>query len=93
MNPRAVGIFLFVSLVAFVVVHVIVVVRVARVARRQRPTSPSTSLAVKLDPLRLFLAIVLPPLAPYYAWELGEGPFAVAWLLALSVYAVGVAMA
>lgn len=94
MNPRAVGIFLLVALLVFVVAHAVVVVRIALVAKAVRATpaprsgSRAQSLAEKMGPVRLLLAVFLPPLAPYYAWELGEGAFAVGWLATLAVYAI-----
>jgi hypothetical protein len=39
------------------------------------------------------LGFFVPPLAPYYAWEIGQGYFAIAWVVALLAYAVGVALA
>lgn len=42
---------------------------------------------------RALVGFFVPPLAPYYAWEIGQGYFAVAWLVALLAYAVGVALA
>ncbi len=42
---------------------------------------------------RALLGFLVPPLAPYYAWEIGQGYFAIAWVVALLAYAVGVALA
>ncbi|HRG99625.1 MAG TPA: hypothetical protein PLR99_25435 [Polyangiaceae bacterium] len=39
------------------------------------------------------LALLVPPLAPFYAWETGDGAMAIAWLVALAAYGVGVALA
>ncbi|MBK8218550.1 MAG: hypothetical protein IPK71_32875 [Myxococcales bacterium] len=95
MNPRAYGIFLLVALLVFVVAHAVVVVRCAVVARARTnvPDADPYGVAKKLRGPWLALLVVFPPLAPYYAWSLGEGYFAVAWLVTLAVYAVGVGVA
>ncbi len=77
MNERALGIYLLVALIVFLGVHVVVVTRVARGSSARRA----------------LLALVLPPLAPFYAWEAGHSRYAIAWAVALLAYVVGVALA
>lgn len=43
--------------------------------------------------LRVGLVLVVPPLAPWWAWELGMRRRMIAWTTALVVYAVAVAAA
>lgn len=93
MNPRAYGIFLLVALLVFAAAHVVVVVRVALVARQKKGAGDTTALVAALAGPRVALAAFVPPLAPFYAWSLGENAFAVAWLVALAVYAVAVGFA
>lgn len=95
MNPRAYGIFLLVALIVFVVAHGVVVVRCALVSRARAnvPDADPYGVAKKLRGPWLVLLLVVPPLAPYYAWALGEGYFSVGWLVTLAVYAVGVGIA
>ncbi len=88
MNARVAGIFLLVALLVFMIAHVVVVVRVGLIAKAMRGGPESSSLAKKLGPMRLVVSLFVPPLAPYYAWALGEGPFAVAWIVTLAVYVV-----
>lgn len=66
-------------LVALIVLGCVHVALVVRLARASRK--------------RGALALFLPPLAPFYAWETGDGYLALAWLVALAAYAVGVALA
>ena len=66
-------------LVAFIVMALVHATVTWRIARAARR--------------RAILGFFVPPLAPYYAWEIGQGYFAIAWLVALMAYAVGVALA
>jgi hypothetical protein len=92
MTARVAGIFLLVALLVFMIAHVVVVVRVGLVAKAMRADPESSSLAKKLGPVRLVVSLFVPPLAPYYAWALGEGAFAVAWIATLAVYVVAMAI-
>jgi len=93
MNPRAYGIFLLAALLVFVVAHGVVIVRVGLVARARRSAGDTAPLVEGLTAPRLVLAAFVPPLAPFYAYALGENLFALAWVVTLAVYAVGVALA
>lgn len=68
---------MLVSLVTHLVAHAAITVGLAR-----RPR-----------PLRALLGLLLPPLAPWWAWEAGMRTRAWVWLGALAVYALGVAFA
>jgi hypothetical protein len=49
---------------------------------------------LRATPLHMGLvAIVLPPLAPYYGWRLGMRKRTYLWLVGLGAYAAGVALA
>ena len=67
----ALSIALFLSLLGFLVAHVALVVGIARLNA----------------PLRAGLALVIPPLAPFWGYELGMKRRAQAWLGALASYA------
>ncbi|HQY62003.1 MAG: hypothetical protein IPF92_09225 [Myxococcales bacterium] len=66
-------------LVALIVLACVHVVVAARLARASKK--------------RGVLALLVPPLAPFYAWETGDGLMAIAWIAALAAYGVGVALA
>ncbi len=68
---------LVVTLVAHVGVHVAIAVGLAQ----QRAF------------LRAALALVLPPLAPWWAWQAGMRFRTYAWAATLALYAIGVAVA
>jgi hypothetical protein len=71
------GIALAVALVAFAVAHVTLVVGLAK--RRLW--------------WRALLALVAPPLAPWWGWREGMRARTIAWGAALTLYAIGVAAA
>jgi hypothetical protein len=66
-------------LVALIVLACVHAVTAARLARASKA--------------RGVLALLVPPLAPFYAWETGDGVMAIAWIVALAAYGVGVALA
>jgi hypothetical protein len=71
------GIALGIALVAFALAHVALVAGLARRA-----------------PLwRAIAALVAPPLAPWWGWEVGMHKWAIAWGASLALYAIGVATA
>ncbi len=51
------------------------------------------TLARRKPRYRAVVALVLPPLAPYYGWMAGAGRLSLLWLAGLGVYAAGVALA
>jgi hypothetical protein len=71
------GVALGVVLVAWVAAHVVVVVGLARRGAW----------------LRAAAALVVPPLAPWWAWRTGLRTPAVAWGAALGLYAIGTVLA
>lgn len=73
MSPNAAGALLLAALAALVCSHVALLVRLAR-ARSWR---------------HFVAALVVPPLAPLWAWELKERRWIYTWLVALAVYTAG----
>jgi hypothetical protein len=71
------GVALAVVLTAFVVAHLWLLVGLARRGPWSRP----------------LLALLAPPLAPWWGWNAGLRPPAIAWGAALVLYAIGVAVA
>ncbi len=67
---------LLVGLVLFIGSHLAIVVQLARGRAWARAA----------------LALALPPLAPWWAWELGMRRAAYAWVGSLAAYTVGVAL-
>ena len=67
---------LFVALVCHTVAHVALV----------------GGLAVRRSFGRATLALLMPPLAPYWGWEAGMRKRALLWLGALAAYALGIAL-
>ncbi|HEY8072571.1 MAG TPA: hypothetical protein VIF62_00630 [Labilithrix sp.] len=74
---RVAPLILLIGLVAFLVAHLVIVVQLARSGAWGR----------------VALALLLPPLAPWWAWERGMRRSAYAWVGALAVYVVGVVVA
>ena len=71
---RAAPVLLLAGVVTLVAAHVAIVVALARAGAWSRAA----------------LALVIPPLAPWWAWERGWRPRAIAWAAGIALYAAGV---